>query len=131
MKTIKTTHVVLALIVILGLCGAVRIFGPFDKAPRLRADATSPDQTLRVQVFQKRLSFFPTLRFGILVRVYDNQSNLLYDKIIFEDSWWNEDLGEMYTQIIFDTAEIKIGPKFSPTDYYVIRKSDLKGTGEH
>ena len=62
---------------------------------------------------------------GILVRVYDGQNNMVYDKVVFKDGWWDADVGEMYSKILFADNEIKIGPKFSPDDYLVIKNTEL------
>lgn len=126
MKHVKTPQVVITVVVITVISLFVYIFGPLDKIPRLRVSAISPDKTLIVKVYKQRLSFYPTLRVGISVNIYDNQNTLLYDKVIFEDGWWNADIGEMYSQISFVNDEIRIGPKFSPDDYYVIKKSELR-----
>jgi hypothetical protein len=125
MKPIRMPQVVVTVIAVICSWAAVNIFGPLDSIPRLRANAVNTDRTLSVKVYKKRLSSFSTTGVGILVRVYDGQNNLLYDKVVFEDGWWDADVGEMYSKIVFAGDEIKIGPKFSPDDYFVIKKSDL------
>lgn len=109
--------------------GVVRTFGPLDSFSRLRASARSPDGKLTVKVSREMLQHYPSLRVGVFVRVYDDEENLLYERKIFEDGWWDEDLGEMYKKIVFDDQEIRIGPKFDPSDYFVIPKSELRTTG--
>lgn len=125
MKPLKKPQIAITIVVIMVIWLFVHIFGPLDNIPRLRVFATSPDKALIVKVFKKRLSFYPSIRVGILVNIHNNQNTLLYDKVIFEDGWWNDDIGEMYSQILFVNEEIWVGPKFSPDDYYVIKKSDL------
>jgi hypothetical protein len=114
------------------LAGCVGLFhyvtGVFDYIPRLRGSAKSPDGTLTVKVYQKRLMprpFFP--RMGALAEVYDGDGNLVYQNIIFRDSDWDDTLGEAFKQISFEGEEIRISPGFyDPSQAYVIRKSELK-----
>lgn len=108
--------------------GVVRTFGPFDSLPRLRASARSPDGKFTVKVFREMVQHYPSLRVGLFVRVYDDKEHLIYERKIFEDGWWDEDFGEMYKNIVFEGEEIRIGPKFDTTDYFVIRKSELGNT---
>jgi hypothetical protein len=125
-RPVKSTHVI-GLLIIIGLIGVfIYHFGPLDSIPRLRASAISPDRSLTVKVYKQRLALYPNLRVGVLVKIYDEEGRKIYDKIIFEDGWWNEDIGEMYTRIMFNDSEILIGPKFSPDEYYIIKKDDLK-----
>jgi hypothetical protein len=126
MKPVKKTQIVIVIIAIILVWLFFDIVGPLDKIPRLRVSATNQDKTLVVKVYKKRLSFYPKLRVGILVNIYDNQDTLLYDKVIFEDGLWDHDIGEMYSEILFVDDEIWIGPKFTPDEYYVIKKSDLR-----
>ncbi len=59
------------------------------------------------------------------MRIWETNGNLIYDRIIFEDDWWNGDIDDMYSKIVFENDEIRIGPKFTPDDYFVIKKTDL------
>jgi hypothetical protein len=101
------------------------VVGPLDSVPRLRASAKSPDGLITTRVYKQRLALYPILRVGILVRISDNQEVVLYERVIFEDSWWNEDIGEMYKYIAYEGDEIRIGPKYSPKEYFVIKRSEL------
>ena len=118
--------VILTAVIIVGVGIFTYVNGPIDHIPRLRVSATSPDQALTVSVYKKQLAFFPQGRVGILVRVWETNGNLIYDRIIFEDDSWNWDIGDMYSKIAFENDEIRIGPKFTPDDYFVIRKAELR-----
>lgn len=113
-------------IVILSISAFLYVFGPIDHIPRIRAVSKSPDGALVVRVYKKRLSLLPTVRTGILVRILDARQDVLYERIIFEDSWWHHDFEDMYTQIVFEGDEIRIGPKFTPNDYFVIKRTELR-----
>lgn len=65
-------------------------------------------------------------RAGILVRIHDREEKAVYEKIIFEDGRWDEDVCEMYQRTVFNEAQMLIGPKFTPGDYFVIKRADLK-----
>jgi len=125
-KRTRTLLIISAVTVILGIGAFTCVIGPIDHVPRLYAFAKSPDGTLIVRVLKKRLSLWPNVRMGILVRISNRQDEVLYERIIFEDSWWDYDIGEMYKQIVFDQDEIRIGPKFTPDDYFVVKKSELR-----
>jgi hypothetical protein len=118
------TGIFLLVVVVIVVAAFTYVVGPLDSVPRKRASATSPDGALTVEVFKQRLSLFPKLRVGILVRVTDQTNKLLYEKIIFEEGWWNADIGEMFKQITFSGDEIRIGPMFSPDEYFTIRRPD-------
>jgi hypothetical protein len=114
----------LAVLLILYL-GITYFFGPLDSIPRLHASTQSPDGALRVEVYRKRTSLPPSPEIDVIAKVYDRQSNLIYEKKIFQEAMWSE-LDNLFRNITFESEEIRIGPKFSPDEYIVIRKADLK-----
>lgn len=125
-KRILSRRLVFVLAVTLLVWVMVRVIGPLDTIPRVRVAATSPDGKFTVQVLQKRLKLFPSLRFGVFVRVTDENQNEIYNRSVFEDSWWSSDLGEMYTRVLFQDDQILVGPKFDANDYLI-----LKASGKH
>ena len=124
---VRTSLVLVTVIIIASVALLTYVDGPIDRIPRIWASATSPDGTFTVKVYKKRLALLPTNRVGILVRIWNKQGQLVYDRIIFQDNWWYYDIGDMYKNIVFDRDEIRVGPKFTPDDYFVIKKSELKG----
>ena len=120
----------LTLSIILVVCAGLfhYVTGVFDYIPHLRASAKSPDGALTVKVYQKRLMprpFFP--RMGAIAKVYDGDGNLVYEKLFFRDSDWDDTLGYAFKEISFEGEEIRISPGFyDPSQAYVIRKSELK-----
>lgn len=93
--------------------------------PRLRISATSPDNRLVVKVYRKQLGLIPAAGYEVIVRVSDERDKLLYDRGIFQESGWDAGIGEMYSKVIFVGDDIWVGPKFSPDEFFIIRKSDL------
>src|SRR5258705_12400289 len=75
------TGIFLLVVVVIVVTAFTYVVGPLDSVPRKRASATSPDGALTVEVFKQRLSLFPKLRVGILVRVTDQTNKPLYEKI--------------------------------------------------
>lgn len=105
----------------------VYLTGSLDYIPRLHASATSPDGTLRVMVYRKRLAMRPIFpRMGAVARIYDQDGRLVYDKTIYSDDDWDDTVGEAYKEISFTDDEIRIGPgAYDPGSAYIIRKSEL------
>jgi len=105
------------------------VTGVFDYIPRLRAQAKSPDGSLTVKVYQKRLMprpFFP--RMGAVAKIFDANGNLIREDIFFRDSDFDDTLDDAFKQISFEGDEIVIGPGFYDRRLvYIIRRSDLTG----
>src|SRR3954471_15906910 len=114
MPNSRKSRILIFALVIVVLVGAVHLItGVFDYIPRLRAQAISPDGTLTVKVYQKRLMprpFFP--RMGAVAKVYDRNGNLVYQNIFFRASDFDDTLADAFKQISFQTDEIVIGPGF-------------------
>lgn len=125
LRRVRLYMVSLALFVIASIWLLTYVIGPLDTVPRNRISTESPDQVLTVQVVKKRVSLCP-LRVALIARIYDDKDSLIFEKQIFEDGWWNEDVGEMYSKVVFVGDEILIGPGFSPDEYFIIKKSDLR-----
>jgi len=109
------------LVVFLTLCvgGFTYLFGPVDPVPRLHAAAESPDREIAVKVYRKRVSLLPS-NVAVIARVYDGRGELLLEKEVFADGWWYA-LDSMFRRITFEGGEIRIGPKWSPDEYVMIR----------
>ena len=125
LKRVSLSTVFLVLFVIAVVAGVTLVHGPLDPVPRLRASATNPDGSLTVKVYQKRPDLFPPMGVAVVVKVFNRQGETVYEKTVFEDGWWH-DVGEMYKKIYFDADEIRVGPKQLWTDYFVIKRAELK-----
>jgi hypothetical protein len=130
MPNSRKSRILIFALVIVVLVGAVHLItGVFDYIPRLRAQAISPDGTLTVKVYQKRLMprpFFP--RMGAVAKVYDRNGNLVYQNIFFRDSDFDDTLADAFKQISFQTDEIVIGPGFYDSRLvYIIQRSTMTG----
>jgi hypothetical protein len=125
--TFRTTRPYLVAVAVLLMLylGITYFYGPFDSIPRLHASAQSPDGAFTVKVYRKRVSHPPAPRIDVIAKVFDQQSNLIYEKKIYDEGSWSE-LDNLFRNITFENDEIRIGPKFSPDEYVVIRKLDLK-----
>ncbi len=122
-QRILSRRIIVVLFVTISVWAMVRVFGPLDTVPRVRVAATSPDGKYTVQALQKRLKIFPSLRFGLFVRVTDENQNEVYNRSVFEDSWWSSDVGEMYSRILFQDDQILVVPKFDPDDFLILMAS--------
>ena len=118
----RPSLVILTAAIISGLAILTYVDGPIDHIPRIRVSATSPDGALSVNVYKKRLSIS---RVGILVRISNQRKQLIYDRIIHVDGWWHWDFEGMYSKISFEGEEIRIGPRYSPDEYFVITRQEL------
>ena len=112
----------LALFLIICVGGFTHLFGPIDPIPRLHASAESPDREVTVKVYRKRVFHWPPA-FAVIARVYYKRGELLFEKELYADGWWY-DAEYMYRRVTFDGGEIRIGPKFSPNEYAVIREAE-------
>jgi uncharacterized lipoprotein YbaY len=126
-KTIHPYLAALAVLFILCFAGFTYFFGPLDSFPRLHASAQSPDGTFTVKVYRKRVSLPPSSEIDLIAKVYDRQSNLVFEKKIFQEGMWSE-LNDLFRNIIFDGDKILIGPSFDPDWYYIIERADLMTT---
>jgi hypothetical protein len=106
----------------------VYVTGVIDYIPRLRASAVSPDGSITVKVYQKRLQSGPLFaRMGAVAKVYDRGGHVVYENVIFHDDDWDNTVGQAFNEIAFVGDEIRIGPGFyARSQIYVIRTSDLK-----
>ena len=100
--------------------------GPIDHIPRLHASAQSPDGVITVKVFRQTVSFTRP-EYDVIAKVFDQHGNLVYERKIYQESMWSE-LDNQYRNITFQGDEIRIGPKFSADEYFVIKRSELKPT---
>lgn len=123
-RKIRPYLAALAVLLVLYL-GITYLFGPLDSIPRLHASARSPDGALTVRVYRKRVSLPPSPEIDMIARVYDRQGTLIYEQKIYQEALWSE-LDDLFRNITFEDDEIRIGPKFSPEEYVVIREADFK-----
>jgi len=125
---IRTIHPYLAaaiLFLILGVWGFFYFFGPLDSVPRMHASAISPDGSLKVEVYRKRVSLLPNSQIDMIAKVKDGKGNLLYEKVVLQEGMWSE-TENLYLNIVFAGDEIQLRPGWGDDDFYSIRRSDLK-----
>ena len=123
----RTIHRSLAwsvLPLVLIVWGFTYFFGPLDSVPRLHASAQRPDGAFTVKVYRQRISLGPP-EIDMIAKVFDQRGNLIYQKKIYQEGMWSE-LENLFRNITFEGDEIRIGPKFSPNEYVVIKQTDLK-----
>ncbi len=117
-------YIIVALVLV--LVGFIAwAFGPVDTIPRVRATGLCDGGRLRVNVYQQRLRVLPTSRVAIVVRITDASSNLLFERTVFEDGWWHQDIGDMYSKVQCAEDAVYVGPKFDPRDFYRISKTEF------
>ena len=104
-RTIHPYLVVAVIFLILGVWGFTYFFGPLDSIPRLHATAESPDGTLKVEVYRKRVSLLPNPQIDMIAKVYDRNGNLVYERVILREGMWSE-TENLYRRIIFAGDEI-------------------------
>ena len=99
--------------------------GPLDLNPRFESSALSPDGALTVRVYRQRVSYPPNSKIDVIVKVLDRRENVLYEKVVITEGAWSE-LNGLFTNIIFEGSQIRVGPSFSHREYHVIERSNLK-----
>ena len=72
-----------------------------------------------MKVYRKRVSLLPS-NVAVIARVYDRRGELLLEKEVFADGW-RYAMDSMFRRITFEGREIRIGPKWSPDEYVMIR----------
>ena len=113
---------VLPLVLVVG--GFAYFCGPLDDVPRLHASAQSPDGAFTVKVYRQRVSLGPP-EIDVIAKVFDPSGKLIYEKRIYQEGMWSE-LEHLFRNITFEGEEIRIGPRWSPNEYVVIKRADLK-----
>lgn len=127
-KRVIIATIICVFIILVSFFGLIsNAMGLHDYIPRLRASKTSPDGTLTVKVYEKRLSPRPLFpRMGAIAKVYDRSGNLVYENLIYSDDDWDDTVGSAFNRISFEDDEIHISPgAYDPNKHYIIKKSEL------
>jgi hypothetical protein len=125
----KTVLAVPVLILALLLGAWAYLLWPLDTSPHLYKYAKSSDGSWTVNLYRKHRSLSLGDPVDILVRVYDRQGNLAFEKSLYIVDSWKQ--AEQYcSEITFDGTKIMLGPGFMSGDgpgFFVIDTSNLKG----
>jgi hypothetical protein len=103
-------------------------FGPIDIFPRQIQSTKNSEGSLSVKVYRKKKQWFCTAGCTeIVVKIYTEDSNTVYEKRISTLGFW-DDTDSCYIHTRFEKEQIRIGPTHnyhSEVGYYEISKAEM------